>query len=385
MIDRLPKLRTTRPGERHARLAHWLPGVFMLAALALGLTLALLTPATFRAPPNGDVLSGEWAKSYQTAFEEALVLREVVVPTWGALRYALFREGQPGVLIGEGDWLFTREEFAYYPDETQTLRENLAFIAEVKAELDARGIQLVIALVPAKARVYPERLGRYVWPEYAARRYRAVREALLVQGFAVPDLHALLEETKTKGEVFLRTDTHWTPLAAQAVAGELAREAAQLGVDALQQEHYALHETGTERYEGDLLTFLPLGPFQALGPKPDLLTRYELERPPREVGLFDEVTIPVTLVGTSYSAHEAWQFANALKVALGADVLNLAEEGLGPFVPMKRYLESDSLAQSPPELVVWEIPERYLPVAYDLENGRPLENGQPDDPYQGPF
>jgi alginate O-acetyltransferase complex protein AlgJ len=385
MIDRLPKTLTARPGKRRARPGRWLPGAFMIAVLALGLTLALFSPATFQAPPNGDVLSGAWAKGYQAAFEEALVLREVAVPVWGALRYALFREGQPGVLIGSGGWLFTREEFAYYPDEAQALRENLAFIAEVKAELDARGVQLVIALVPAKARIYQEQLGRYLWPDYAAGRYHAVRETLVEQGFLVPDLHALLEATKAKGEVFLRTDTHWTPLATQAVAAEVAREAARLGVDGLFEGRYALREVGVERYEGDLLNFIPLGPWQALGPAPDKLARYELERPPREVGLFDDITIPVTLVGTSYSAHEAWQFANALKAALGADVLNMAEEGLGPFVPMKRYLESERFSRFPPALVVWEIPERYLPVAYHLEDGRPIDNGQPDDPYQGPF
>ena len=33
---------------------------------------------------------------------------------------------------------------------------------------------------------------------------------------------------------------------------------------------------------------------------------------------------------------------------------------------MAAYLESDTLRDSPPEIVIWEIPERYLPVAYEL-------------------
>ena len=75
----------------------------------------------------------------------------------------------------------------------------------------------------------------------------------------------------------------------------------------------------------------------------------------------------MALVGTSYSAGEAWDFAGALREALGADVLQAAQEGEGPFEPMSDYLEDDAFLQTPPRLVVWEIPERYLPVEDTLD------------------
>ncbi|MBA7714020.1 putative alginate O-acetylase AlgJ [subsurface metagenome] len=80
------------------------------------------------------------------------------------------------------------------------------------------------------------------------------------------------------------------------------------------------------------------------------------------LGLFDKLQIPVALVGTSYSAGEAWNFDGALKAALEADVLNVAKEGQGPFVPMKKYLESPALDDPRPDVIIWEIPERHLGI-----------------------
>ena len=41
-------------------------------------------------------------------------------------------------------------------------------------------------------------------------------------------------------------------------------------------------------------------------------------------------------------------------------MLNVAEEGLGPVAPMRKYLASEVLRDTPPEVVIWEFPIRYL-------------------------
>ena len=68
----------------------------------------------------------------------------------------------------------------------------------------------------------------------------------------------------------------------------------------------------------------------------------------------------MTLVGTSYSANTNWNFEGFLKEYLETDVLNMADQGLGPLVVMDKYLENDAWKNSPPRLVIWEMPERYL-------------------------
>ena len=94
---------------------------------------------------------------------------------------------------------------------------------------------------------------------------------------------------------------------------------------------------------------------------------------PKEQDLFSSIELPeVVLLGTSFSADRRWNFDGALKQAFAVDIQNLAEQGQGPIAPMARFLsdylpdhlpnqlqESDNL-----KLVIWEIPERYLSVAY---------------------
>ena len=346
-----------------------IPGFFMLVFLAGGFLLTLLNPATFRPPHNAEVLSGEWTASYQAAFEDELPLRQTAVESWTLLTYLAFAEGRPGVLVGDGGWLFTTEEFAPNPDADTSLSVSLSEVEQVKSELDALGVELVIALVPAKARLYADNLGRYTLPAAARERYESARGHLSALGVTVPDLLTPLQEAMAESDVFLRTDTHWTPFGARVVAETLASAVGSLDTDT-----FETRELGTTRHHGDLLGFIPLGSFQErFGPEPDTLRQLEtVQTSERGGGLFDEVEIPVALVGTSYSAHRAWNFAGALRQALGADVLNVAEEGAGPLAPMERYLSGGRFAETPPELIIWEVPERYLTATQepDAEAGQ---------------
>ncbi len=109
------------------------------------------------------------------------------------------------------------------------------------------------------------------------------------------------------------------------------------------------------------MQFLPLAPyFAVLMPRPDLLTTTSTQT--QGADLFGDAPMPgVTLVGTSYSADTRWNFDGALRQSLSEDVLNLAQAGHGPFEPMLAYLAQPQDAQAPRRLI-WEIPERYLPV-----------------------
>lgn len=349
----------------------WLPGAFILGTLLLGFGAALLTPATWRWPREGSFIRGEQTAAYEAAFNQALPFREGAISTWGVLEYILFREGRPGVVVGEDDWLFSDEEVAFYPDAAAETARKLAFIERVDDELSARGARLVVALLPDKARVYREQLGRPL-PSYTRDRYDAFRKALLARGLAAPDLLTPLLEAKAAQAVFLRTDTHWTPAGAVVVADALAGSLRREGLPGLFTDDYETRVVGEQLHEGDLLNFLPLGALQErLGPPLDTLEL--LETRPLEAGsggagsgLFGAASVPVTLVGTSYSANPDWHFAAALEAALGAAVLNLATEGRGPLPPMRDYLTSRELQSTPPKVVVWEIPERYLPAPNTL-------------------
>ena len=57
-------------------------------------------------------------------------------------------------------------------------------------------------------------------------------------------------------------------------------------------------------------------------------------------------------------AVEAGQFSTLI-AAIDAAGLGETLEGEGPFTPMQAYLASDTFQNTPPKLVVWEIPARY--------------------------
>lgn len=269
--------------------------------------------------------------------------------------------------------MFTSEEFAYYPGEEERVERWIDYVAAVDETLEGRGIDLVVVVVPAKARLYPEQLGRYEYPDYAQDRVDRFREGVLERGVPAPDLTEVYADASGAEEYFLRTDTHWSPAGTLAAARALEPSVtAALEAKGSPRTEFVWSRRGAEEFEGDLLTFLPLGPFmERFGPEPERVRTVEVTEgesvsQDEPTGLFEEVTIPITLVGTSYSAEELWNFDGAIKSVVNADVLNVATEGEGPFIPMAEWLESDAIEETPPDVVIWEIPERYLPVIYEV-------------------
>ncbi|MNP00207.1 Alginate biosynthesis protein AlgX precursor [compost metagenome] len=273
------------------------------------------------------------------------------------------------MVIGKDGWLFTDEEFKPAPSATQ-LTDNWALIRGVQQELERRGVKLVMAIIPAKSRVYPEYLGQERPATLHSGLYRDFLNRAWQSGMAAPELLETLEHAKDNGQVFLRTDTHWTPLGAEAVAQRLAttiRDGKGLELPNLAFVTEAGKQTP---HKGDLLSFLPLDPlFSDMLPEADQLEARQTH--PADNGesadLFGDSQQPqIALVGTSYSANPQWNFAGALKQALSADLINYAKEGKGPLEPMLELLQDEGFRQKPAQLLIWEFPERYLPMHRDL-------------------
>jgi alginate O-acetyltransferase complex protein AlgJ len=353
--------RTTRNPARN--LLHAMSGPALALVLAAGVGLALANPAFLSSPGPARLLDGGWTGAYERRFEEGLALRGPAIAFWTLLRYGLFAEGNRGVLIGREGWLFTAEEFQEASNLEASLQVDPTAVREIRDALQGRGVRLVVALVPAKARVYPDKLGRYALPAGPADRYRKLQGLLAGLGVPAPELLAPLLQARRRGEAFLRNDTHWTPLGAGAAAEALAEAVAAFLREAGSPRARFVSSDGPPReYRGDLLNFLPLGRFEKLlGPTPDVVRpRLTAAVEPTAAGLFDQPTIPVVLVGTSYSAGELWNLEGALKTAVGADVLNVAKQGQGPLAPMQDLLDGPVIEQVRADVVVWEIPERYF-------------------------
>ncbi|MCP8634339.1 alginate O-acetyltransferase [Pseudomonas mosselii] len=315
------------------------------------------------------LLDGKLAKAAETHYDEQFPIKRLGTNLWAALDFKLFNEGRPGVVLGRDQWLFSDEEFKPSAGAEQLMQDNLALVRGIRDALQRHGSQLVLAIVPAKARLYAEYIGKEtpasLHDELFNRFHAQARQANV---FA-PDLLAPLEQAKARGQVFLRTDTHWTPMGAEVVAQSIAEAVSRQNLLDSEPQAFITEAGATAPYKGDLTNFLPLDPlFSNLLPSPDNLQQRKTH-PVQAEGddaLFADNQIPVALVGTSYSANPHWNFLGALQQALHSDVANYAEDGHGPLLPMLKYLQSDAFKNAPPQVVVWEFPERYLPMKNDL-------------------
>lgn len=328
-------------------------------------------------PANVSLLDGSLAKVVETHYEAQFPLKRPGTNLWAALDYSVFDEGRPGVMLGRHDWLFSDEEFKPVAHGMQHIETNLRLIRGVQQRLHRHGVKLLLAIIPAKARLYPEHLGEERPGRQQRALYRRLHDAVQRSGILAPDLLASLQQEKARDALFLRTDTHWTPYGAERVARHLARTVQCHALLTGEPQHFITEQAAGKPYLGDLVRFLPLDPlFSGLLPPPDQLQprrTHSLASGPGgdSAALFADIGIPVVLVGTSYSAAPDWNFLGALRQALGSDILNYAENGQGPLLPMLKYLQTDAFRDSPPQLVIWEFPERYLPMAPDLSQFDP--------------
>ncbi len=344
--------------------SRWAASALLVAVIVAAVVGNFFDRSFPRSPGRAGLLDGGWTGAWQRAYERALPLRDGAIAFWTLLRYSVFREAMPEVLVGSDGWLFTVEEFEPPADLSVPLADAVSRIISVRDALAAKGIDLVVALVPTKTSVQGMHLGRYRVPPALDKRYEEAGSALHDRGIMAPDLRVPMRNAAAGADMYMRTDTHWTPQGARTAASVLA----EVIVPLLEKHHSPRipFETvpGPHReVAGDLLKFVPLGPWQKRGPRPDTVREIVVasgETPVAAAQLFAAPDIPVALVGTSYSTSATSGFTAALKDALDADVLSVAQEGKGPFAPMDAYLEGPAIDDPKPDIVVWEIPVRYL-------------------------
>ena len=318
-----------------------------------------------------DVMQGVCAKSIEKRFEDDLPIRQGAIQAWTAFTSSLFHTASKEIRIGKDGWYYTTEEFQYFPDGPREIEKKLTLIQDISTFLSRHHIALVVALLPAKARLYPEHLYLIDFPESKIPLYENTIAALRERGIHAPDLLPVYEQYRRHALAFPRTDTHWSPGMAAEVASTLAAYVRKIPEISLPTAEFKTSLLPEEEYIGDLpKRMVPTGVYgRWVGPFPEKLVRQKTEKIEKDQddALFGDEAIPSVLVGTSYSAGENWNFDGALKTAFQADVLNMAIKGRGPLFPLDEFFKTTDFENAPPKLVIWEIPERSLEVAYDHE------------------
>jgi len=137
-------------------------------------------------------------------------------------------EAAPGFAL-KGDapgWLFLRDDLLhagkgeFWKSTPSPAAAALPIITKFRETLAAAGITLILAPVPSKAAIYPDKLVAGTAPD-AVPSGTPFLEQLKATGAVIVDLETVFRTGRDKTPVFCATDSHWSPagltLAAKAL------------------------------------------------------------------------------------------------------------------------------------------------------------------------
>lgn len=156
------------------------------------------------------------------------VRRSVSVP-YSTFLYECLREPAWNVIRGEGDWLFMRERAVPPPRSDEDLAAlGSAAVAALDRRVGSLGLPLVVAPIPRKSVMHPDKLPRGV--DQRPGLDRVIIDAVADRGVNTVDLLRAFREDAVEG-IYYPCDSHWSAasqlLAAEAMlraAGRLAPE-----------------------------------------------------------------------------------------------------------------------------------------------------------------
>lgn len=332
--------------------------------------------------PNGlswtPFLNGDVSQAFAAALADAPVPSNAARIERG-LSWVVAGDLGPRVRRGASGWLFLGDELTVHDRPQLNSAQRKADVLKVQKTLAAKGIKLLVVVVPDKSRIEASHLGMLHRPaRYASRASQWVGE-LKLAGVEAIDLTATLSEFKQKnGAAFLKSDSHWTEQGAEAAAQSVSAEVLRLRIIATPAQSLIVDKRLETNRPGDLIRLAGVDwLFDALQPQQDLAqeTSFKVGSQGQDKGrqgtapassasrqtddLFGDADLPnVVVIGTSFSRTS--NFVSFIEKELNAKIANLARNGGDFSGAMNTYLLSVAFKKTPPKLVIWEIPERVL-------------------------
>ncbi|UVK97019.1 alginate O-acetyltransferase AlgX-related protein [Pseudomonas sp. B21-048] len=367
----------TTPAQPDAPVAHASPlaGASLLIFLFVGLLSSgwlIGSGQIERLPPKllaTQMLDG--AITHKIAKE----LSKAIIPT----TFAKFARGASWLLLNDTglrvrsgctDWLFLADELTVHHQAQRNADAKLQAVIDLKERLSQRHISLLVVIVPDKSRIASAQRCSLYRPASFEGRIQSWTARLNAAGLANLDLSDALAPLGP--QAYLRTDTHWSESGAKAAAEAIAQRLKTLGITATPRRSFSESHVPVALRPGDLvrlagIDWLPL----RWQPAPEWIAQTSLreipdvsaDSPENESDLFGDADLPSTaLIGTSFSRNS--NFAGFLQQALGAPVGNFAKEGGAFSGAANSYIDNPAFKETPPKLIIWEIPERDLQTAY---------------------
>ena len=204
---------------------------------------------------------GVWTSRYLRAFEKKVEDENALVlkfrPQYQLAVWKIFSDPGEKVVLGSdcdpnvkncakrpGRWLFYRQdvEFLVQPSpldvRSAKLDNPIQAILKFRDQLKAKGVELMVVVVPGKPSIYPERLSRLPLDSGRVESHgKAILDSLAKLGLNTVDLYTPLKAAKKYderfGPLYLDDDTHWTPRGAELAAAVIAGTVLQLSTAGL--------------------------------------------------------------------------------------------------------------------------------------------------------
>lgn len=312
---------------------------FQLASIITGLPRVDLLSSK----PGGVTLL-KHIQDYESELEKQSIVSNAVQPLVQWTQLKILAQANEKVMMGDKGWLFYRPGIDFIvgsgvgeigparPNEAKAAVDPLPVIVKFNEALKARGVSLVLAPVPVKASIYPDRVNS----GYDLRQGPAVNKALQQfyqklqdRGVAVIDLTDTIWQARMKleaeqaqgkspggvmSDLFLPMDSHWSPrgmdVYARALAAELKKRYPVLTAPAGPKDADPTAEesaTAMKRFEvrpvpvanrGDLFHMLKLPVYANMFPLTNVVTEQVYDQTTRKPAASDENS-RIVLLGDS--------------------------------------------------------------------------------------
>lgn len=229
-------------------------------------------------------MNRRYLRAYEGEIEETSVFANTLRPPMQFVRYALLHDlGEKGVL-GRKGWFFYKPGFDYLVrpymldpramvvdyNDVALVDNPVAAITTFEKQLNDRGIELLVVIVPGKPTVYPDLITPNVPAEQSCKLTHSLRamEDLREAGIEVVDLFEPFAEERARDTIagdsmYLAKDTHWKARGVKLAAREVARRIRE----------YSWYTDGTTEYRIDTVTVARHGDVGTMTTLPDFSIR----------------------------------------------------------------------------------------------------------------
>ncbi|WP_348673359.1 alginate biosynthesis protein AlgX [uncultured Abyssibacter sp.] len=270
--------------------------------------------------------------------------------------YTGYLDGFRMMVQGDNGWLFRTEDdlkdrYALMPSTYQS-------VSLLQQRLAARGVTLVMLPLPPRGlmawRHLPDHMKQDVSRDMARVGYQVLLQDLRDAGAVVPRLGQLLYGPQEDSFYFKR-DHHWTPSGAKRTALQTAERIRELDAFAdIPAKTFTTRQQGILRKSGTYAEAVER--MCGFGYPEQVIPRFTTSTEGSGSDLFGDADKPqIVLAGTSNS-DPAYNFAGFLAEALGVDVLNVSVTGGGIDAALLQYFMSEDFRESPPKILIWEMP-----------------------------